>query len=346
MKDKLVDQILRSGPIPFERFMAEALYGEGGYFNSETLRSHRGGDFLTSPEVSPWFGRMIGRFADAETVRIAGPIVVVEVGAGSGSLLEPLVQSTDHDTFVVEASPAARRKLADVIDADRVFEDLDDVPPVDRGLIVANELIDNIPMALAQLTVDGWRERWVGVEIDRLVLVDAPARPAVLSWLERFAGPVVIGGWVEIQIEAGMWLEKALARLESGAVVLIDYGDTSEGLAPRRQAGTLRTYREHHLGPEPLAEPGSTDLTADVNFTALIRHAEDVGATVSLVRQDDFLRELGLAEEIDRMRESEQVLARTGDEMSRLAVRTERLAAETLLHPRGLGDFRVLIARK
>ncbi len=137
-----------------------------------------------------------------------------------------------------------------------------------------------------------------------------------------------------------------LHRLEAGSVLLFDYGDTAENLIPRRQDGTLRTYRAHHLGPHPLDEPGQTDITADVNFTALVAVAEEAGAEVDLHRQDDFLTELGLGDRLSGLRHAELEAARSGDEMERLRLRTLKTEAETLLHPRGLGDFRVLVARK
>ena len=135
-------------------------------------------------------------------------------------------------------------------------------------------------------------------------------------------------------------------RLDRGALVVIDYGDTAQGLENRRVEGTLRTYRDHHLGPPPLAEPGQTDITADVNFTAVMESAREAGASVSLLRQDEFLEDLGLRERIEELRRQELELARAGDELRRLEVRSIRTGAETLLHPRGLGAFLVLIARK
>jgi SAM-dependent MidA family methyltransferase len=115
---------------------------------------------------------------------------------------------------------------------------------------------------------------------------------------------------------------------------------------PRRRDGTLRTYRAHHLGPHPLDEPGETDITADVNFTALVATAQSAGADVELHRQDDFLAELGLRERLSELRHAELEAARAGEDMERLRLRTLKTEAETLVHPRGLGDFRVLVARK
>jgi len=199
-------------------------------------------------------------------------------------------------------------------------------------------------MALSQKAGDVWRERWVGVDGEELTLVDADPRPEVMAWLQAHAGDVLDGGWVEVQLAAAAWLTDALSRLQEGSVVLIDYGDTSENLLPRRQDGTLRTYRAHHLGPHPLDEPGETDITADVNFTALTATAEEAGAEVRLLRQDDFLTELGLRDRLSALRHTELEAARKRDEVARIHARSLKTDAETLLHPRGLGDFRVLIA--
>lgn len=341
-----IQQEIRShGPIPFERFMELALYGDGGFFVSDHLRSVKAGDFLTSPEVSRLFGETLADFVRLEHERLGDPFALVEVAGGSGSLIRPLLETYPVEAWEVEASPAARATLAEVVGADRVVASIDQLPGELRGVVIANELIDNLPMAIAQLTDRGWRERWVGEDDDGLAFIDAPPRPDVLAWLNRYAGPVEVGGWVEVQLAAEEWLRSVLGRLQAGTVVLIDYGDTAENLAPRRQDGTLRTYRSHHLGPHPLDEPGATDITADVNFTALEAVGHEVGAEVGLWRQDDFLAELGLQDRISKMRHRELELARAGEEIERLKVRTVRTEAETLMHPRGLGDFRILVVR-
>lgn len=331
--------------MPFERFMELALYGLGGFFAGATLRSQKSGDFLTSPEVSVLFGVTFARFVQSEHDRIGDPFFVIEVGAGSGSLLRPLLETDSLEAWAVEVSPPARQALAGFLGPDRVVASLDELPTSIRGVVIANELLDNLPMAVAQLTDRGWRERWVGLDGDTLTFVDAPPRPDVAAWLDRFSGPVEVGGWVEVQIDGGRWLERMLSRLIAGSLVIIDYGDTAENLAPRRRDGTLRTYRSHHLGPHPLDEPGATDITADVNFTALMAAAEATGATVTLSRQDDFLAQWGLRQVLSDLRSRELELARSGADLERLAVRTQRTEAETLMHPRGLGDFRVLVAR-
>lgn len=322
--------------MPFERFMEIALYDPDGFFGGDVLRSEKAGDFLTSPEVSPLFGETLARYVAGIHSSIGDPFLLVEVAAGSGSLLRPLLEKLPVEALAVEASPAAREALEPFV---LVREDL---PPSIRGVVIANELLDNLPTALAQLTSGGWRERWVGVDGDELVFVDAPPRPEVVDWLERYVGQVPEGGWVEVQLAAREWVADVLSRLQAGAVVLIDYGDTAENLLPRRGDGTLRTYRAHHLGPHPLDEPGETDITSDVNFTALL----DLHPSGTLHRQDDFLAGLGLRDMLSDIRRRELEAARSGDAMERLHLRDTRNEIETLLHPRGLGDFRVLVFEK
>ena len=342
LKHRIRAQIASDGPMPFETFMELALYDdEAGFFGAGSLRSEKSGDFLTSPEVSPLFGETLAKYVEKERVRIGEPFQLLEAGAGSGSLLRSLRSILDVEVLAVDASPAARESLRSLLPHGSVTDRL---PGSIRGVVIANELVDNLPMALAQ-KVDGvWRERWVGADGEGLSLVDAEPRDRVVRWLDRFAGDVSDGDWVEVQLVAGDWLTDVLGRLEAGSVLLVDYGDTAEGLLPRRQDGTLRTYRAHHLGPHPLDEPGETDITADVNFSALIATAESVGAKVEFYRQDDFLTQLGLRERLSQLRRAELEAARAGNEMDRLRFRTRKTEAETLLHPRGLGDFRVLVA--
>ena len=340
LKQRIVQQIRTRGPMPFERFMELSLYDPEGFFGGDTLRSEKAGDFLTSPEVSSMFGGTLASFVRIEHERIGDPFRVVEVAAGSGSLLRPLLREYPVDALAVEASPAARQARTGLVEVS------DRIPNTTRGVVIANELIDNLPMALAQKVGDGWRERWVGLEGSELTFLDAPPRPEVTTWLEAYGGDVTQDGWVEVQLMAEKWFADVIAGLEAGAIVIIDYGDTADGLLNRRMDGTLRTYRSHHLGPHPLAEPGETDITADVNFTALIDIATRSGAEVQYDRQDDFLASLGLRKRLSELRKAELDAARSGEDMERLRLRTAKTEVETLLHPRGLGDFRVLVARK
>ena len=346
--------IATAGPIPFDEFMRLCLYdADHGYFATGPLRSVATGDFLTSPEVSHWFGRILARFV-AELAGERGPaITLVEAGAGSGSLLRPLLAELTErgiavETHAVEVSPAAREALR-AVPGVAVHETLDEVPlgaGGAPGVVVANELLDNLPAALATRSGDGWEERHVGLVDGALALVAAHPRPEVVTWADRFAGSVPEGGIVEVQLEASRWVTGVLRRLRRGALVVFDYGGTAAELAPRRTEGTVRTYQGHHLGPDPLLEPGATDLTMDVNFTAAVAAAERAHARVEVLTQAEFLERWGLRDEIERLVAEERALAIDGDPVRRLEVRSEHTDAATLLHPRGLGDFRVLVAHR
>lgn len=346
IRSELVDLIAADGPMPFEEFQQRSLYGAGGFFVGDALRSVKAGDFLTSPEVSPLFGATLGAFVTAEADRLGAMPRVIEVGAGSGSLLKPLLEVVPTEAWAVELSNAARIASSYVVGQERVVDSIDDVPFDGPTVVIANELLDNFPVAIAVRTESSWEERWIGVDGGDLCLVSAPLRPEVADWVERFGGDVPVGGLVEAHVLGDAWFRDLLGRVEVGTVCIIDYGDTAEGLAPRRSHGTLRTYRSHHLGPDPLAFPGETDITADVNFSSLLAICEEVGWQCTLQRQEEFLTEYGLRAKLSELRQRELALARDGDPMERLVVRSQKSEAETLLHPRGLGDFRVLIARR
>ena len=352
LKERIAGLIRRDGPIPFDRYMEMALYDpDGGYFASGPLRSHETGDFLTSPEVSEEFGAILARFVEQEFRRLGEPagFTLLEAGAGSGALLAPLLGALDRAprTVAIEVSPAARRTLLERLPEVEVVSTGDGLGRF-RGLVIANELLDNLPVAIAVREEGGrWTERWVWSDGGDLMLVEAPVRPGVLAWLESYASDVPGGGMVECQLAARDWMGRMIDQLEAGAIVVIDYGDTSDGLLPRRRReGTLRTYRAHHLSRHPLDEPGAMDITADVDFSALAGYVSDRGMQCRLYRQEEFLRKLGLDARMAELRERELAEARGGDPMERLRLRSKVKEIETLLHPRGLGDFRVLVATR
>ena len=182
LAERLRREIGASGPMPFEVFMAACLYDPvGGFFSTGPLRSVRSGDFLTSPEVSPWFGRCLARVVAAEQDRLGDPagFLVADVGAGSGSLLAGLRQARrpGPDLWAADASPAARDALGGIVGGSNVVEQLTDLPAGRPAVLFANELLDNMPVSLAVREGEGWTERWVDTADDMLSLVPVVGSP-------------------------------------------------------------------------------------------------------------------------------------------------------------------------
>lgn len=345
LRDLLIRQITIEGPIPFEVFQRAALYhAEFGFYARGPVRSTRGADFVTSPEVSSMFGQTVANFVSSEMAHLDQP-VVVEVGAGSGSLIGPLTEGCPEDVRIiaVEHSAPAREALASIAGIE-VVADFPDLSPA-GAVVVGNEVVDNIPVALVVRTTDGWMERLVGVVGDGLTFVQAEPRKHVRQWADRYGAGLPVGAMLEVQLEAAAWFGGVLDQVGRGAVVLFDYGGLTEELETRRLSGTLRTYRNHRSGPDPLVDPGAADITTDVDFAALRDVALERGWHVRVDRQDDFLRTWGLQERLTAMRQRELAAARSGDAMVRLQLRSKIQDIEALLNPRGMGDFRVLIAR-
>lgn len=321
-----------SEPVPFDRFMAEALYGPSGFYTSGG-RAGRRGDFITSPEVGPLFGAVVARFLDAEWRRIGEPdeFVVVDAGAGPGTLARGVVAAS------ADCSSALRYVAVDVSDPQREqhpegVESSAVLPsgPFD-GVIIANELLDNLPFRLAVYD-DGWREAYViagpdGRPTERLSERFDPL-PGVLP---RSAS---LGARAPLQDAAADWVTDARARLRSGSVLVLDYAVASTAdLASRPWREWLRTYRSHERGGHYLSEPGTQDITADVAIDQL----PEPDAVRS---QAQWLQLHGVDELVDAGRRYWSEHAARPD-LTALRMRSRVTEAEALLDPAGLGGFLV-----
>jgi SAM-dependent MidA family methyltransferase len=319
------DEILAApeARITFARFMERALTEPGlGYYATSELRPTRGGDFLTAPELHPFFGRCLGRLLSAAwEASASSPFRVLEFGAGRGTLQ---AEATAGLGFHVVWT---RADLPDRTD--------DDGSPTD--LVIANEYLDALPVH--RLVRDqGLREAWVGWAHGWFAEVLAePSTTQLAAHLVADGVELREGQRAEVCLEAPRWLGMVAARLvPGGAILVIDYGhDAAELYGPRRMAGTLLTYRGHDVGDDPFVAVGRSDLTAHVDISALERAAEAAGlALIGSVRQGPFLARLGLGD----------LLADLG---RRPGVEPEvyleaRASVARLLDPRQLGGFRVL----
>jgi SAM-dependent MidA family methyltransferase len=311
--------------------MELSLYGGHGFY--ATGRAGRRGDFLTSPEVGPLFGAVFARLLDAEFERLGrpDPFTVVDAGAGPGTLARTVFAARPACApalryVAVEVSPAQRRDHpADV-------ESRSDLPPgpID-GVVLANELLDNLPFRLA--VFDGaWREAYVAEGVDDAFVetLGAPLDPvpSVLS------GRPPHGARAPLQDGAAAWLGAAAAMLRSGRVVVIDYARrTTVELARSPWRDWLRTYRGHARGGHYLAAPGEQDITADVAL-------DQLPAPDAVTSQAQFLERWGIDELVEEGRAAWAGAAAAPD-LRALAMRSRAREAEALLDPAGLGAFTV-----
>ena len=352
------DRIGQAGPIPFAEYAALALYHPRlGYYTRADQRSGRAGDFYTSVDLGPLFGGLLAR-QFAEMWRLlpappggAGPATfdLVEAAAGSGRLARDVLDAAARDDppfydairlHLVETSPAARDAQPSTLGrhASRLASSGPDPPPGIRGVVFANELLDALPPHVLVMTGDGLREVHVDIAaggdgfIECFGPVSARARRHVES-----RGIALQPGWrAEVTPDAVDWVARAAASIDQGFLLLIDYGhEAGELYSATHAAGTLTAFRNHRAGvagdagPPPwLNDPGSCDITAHVDLTAVREAAEGAGAaTLGVLDQTYFLLGLGAVEAMDDTAEAGSVAALRA-----------RLALKTLLVPGGLGS--------
>jgi NADH dehydrogenase [ubiquinone] 1 alpha subcomplex assembly factor 7 len=369
--------IRRHGPLPLDRVLDRALYDrDGGFYEAGGRAGGRTGDFLTSPEVGPLFGAVVARALDAwwRSLGEPDPYVVVEAGAGPGTLCRTVLAAAPDCApalryVLVERSAAQRRlhgeriRLEDPalafapVDPDTeapvrgaptgpICVSLGELPRIaGPAVVLANELLDNLPFSVAERRDGGWLEVRVDLApaaqaaggdrlIERLVPVDAE-RSALL---DRLVAGAAEGGRVPLQEAARAWLREALtAAGPRGRVVAIDYASTTAALAARPPDEWLRTYRGHARGGAALDDLGHQDITCEVatDQLALVR------PPASDTSQADWLRSHGIDDLVDEGRRTWAERAHVAD-VAALAARSRVTEAEALLDPGGLGAFRVL----
>ena len=356
LERQLIEHIRRNGPLSFRDFMQAALYDEAyGYYNTERLKIGTAGDYYTSSNVHPAFGATLAR-AFAELWREAfadQPLILVEMGAGTGRLAADVLAALrdehaglfDGARYVlVEQSPAMRARQRERLAgfAERVewraLAELERAPLA--AIFFANELIDALPVHRLRRSATGVEEEFVTLEDERLTLDwRAPSTPELFAYVERCGITLAENQIVEVNLDALGWLAQVSRAIARGFLATIDYGDVAAHLYARdRMHGTLRSFYRHRLIDSPLVRVGEQDLTASVNFTALIEHGRDCGlATESYERQTAFLLRHGLIERVAAMHGDAETLA---DVKARLAIKN-------LFVPGGASDnFRVLIQKK
>jgi SAM-dependent MidA family methyltransferase len=285
------------GWLPFDRFMALALYAPGlGYYANASRKfgamPSSGSDFVTAPEMSPLFGLALAAQV-AQALEQTGTDELWEFGAGSGALAVQLLQALGTRVVcyhVVELSASLRERQQQALAAfaPRVSWH-DELPPAFSGVVVGNEVLDAMPVKLLQRRAGEWFER--GVD-------------ASLAWSDRpttLRPPVDVEGThdylTEIHPQAEAFVRTLGDRLDKGAAFFIDYGfPEAEYYLAQRHMGTLMCHRAHRADTDPLADVGQKDITAHVNFTGIAVAAQEAGlATLGYATQGRFLLNCGIA---------------------------------------------------
>ncbi len=341
---RLVGRIRREieaagGSIGFDRYMELALYTPGlGYYMAGAAKFGPAGDFVTAPESAPLFARVLARQV-GEILERCGGGWVLEPGAGTGALAAGLIQALEGEGapwsryVILEPSGELRarqearlaREVPHLLGRVRW---IDRLPERFRGVLVANEVLDALPVRCFVKRDDAIRERCVGLAGgERLDWVERPADAALraaAAACERVAGgwsPGYASEWCQ---RLPAWIASFAERLERGALLLIDYGyPRAEYYHPQRIRGTLLCHYRHRAHEDPFFLPGLQDISANVDFTAVAEAGQGAGLEVAgYTTQAQFLLALGIAEAVAEAGDALEQ-ARRAQEIQRLVLPSE-----------------------
>jgi len=303
-----------------------ALYEPGLGFYETGGSAGRRGDFLTSPEVGPLFGAVLAGALDGWWRELGepAPFTVVEAGAGRGALARAVLAAEPACVgalryVAVERSSALRAQQPAGVEPAAVM-------PAEPfvGVVVANELLDNLPFGLLERQAGGWAEVRVTEDL-REVLVAVDEDPGVVA---------AVGARIPVQRGAADWVAAASELIQGGRLIVIDYADTTPSMASRPWEEWVRTYRGHGRGSAPLSDLGAQDITCEVAV-------DQLPIPTSNCSQAEFLRQHGIDDLAGEARAAWQARAHIGD-LQALKARSRVGEAAALTDATGLGGFRVL----
>lgn len=346
LADRLRDRIAREGPLRFDEFQGAALYDPASGYYERPGRVGRSGDFVTGASWHPAFARCLARTATRLHREPGGAIDLVDVGAGEGELLAFLDEAAAGAGWRlrgVEASAARREAASRRVPRAAFHPSVDELPRGLRGLVVAYELLDALPVRAFRTDEDGaLLERRVGLDGEgRFTWVEHPCPDgsSILAALASRGASLEPDQLLEVRPGTEALVRAIASRLDRGLLLFFDYGAPTRALyGPARVNGTLESFRAHHVSRDVLADPGSRDITAWVDFGEVEEVLRAEGLVVhGLVSQSRFLLATGIAEEL-ALAPGEVVDAR------RFA---ERNAVAKLVSPGGMGEsIRVLVAER
>jgi len=309
LSNSIADEIARAdGVIPFARFMELALYAPGlGYYSGGAAKLGRDGDFTTAPELSPLYGAAIAQVAAAIIAQSEPKLL--EFGAGTGKLARDVLTAlraagvTVDSYAIMELSGELRARQQEALRDFPEVHWLDDFPAAFSGVVLANEVLDAMPVQLVRKDDGAWQELMVTVEEGAFAFVPRPADAALAARIAQqvpdHAG--LPDGYLTEVHALGAGFMASLAHMLGagrGAAILVDYGfPAHEYYHPQRSTGTVMCHYRHHAHTEPFYLPGLQDITAHVDFTAMALAAQDAGiAVLAYMNQASFLLGAGIGE--------------------------------------------------
>jgi SAM-dependent MidA family methyltransferase len=338
---RLLDVVLAevaAAPMRFDAYVERCLYDpEAGFYTAGGAAGRRG-DFLTSAEVGPLFGAVLARAVDAwwDEAGRPSPFVVVDAGTGSGTLVRALLHAAPAcaaawQLVAVERSPVLRAAHRDLVQ--RGVRSTPTLPgDLTGAVVIANELLDNLPFRVLERRPDGWADLAVTSHDGRLGLTHLAADHHAARVAQGLVGDVPTGTRIPLLTEAARWVSGVVAT--AAHLVVFDYGAPSTAaLARRPWTSWVRTYRAHQRAGSPLDDPGGADVTVEVAADQL-----PPGARWS--DQAAFLRSWGLDQLVAEGRRCWTERAARPD-LEALRGRSRVREAEALTDPDGLGSFLV-----
>jgi SAM-dependent MidA family methyltransferase len=352
----LRERLQEDGPVTFAQFMEWALYHPKHGYYSTTPNIGPRGDFTTSPEASPLFGRLMAVHVANIDAMLGNPPVfnVIECGPGRGTLALDLLDSLRSENpdlysrigyWLVEISPGLtrlqhKRLLPVHSQVTKWRGSLEQLPEELQGALIANEVVDAFPVHVLESRAGQLVEHYVAAKDGGDLRLDyrPPSRPELIDFANKYGIQLEPGQRVEINLAMIDWMAQAARVLGSGVATIIDYGATAPArYSEGRKEGTLLGYYGGAVTDKVLAHPGKQDLTALVDFTALLDVANSAGfQTLALTNQATFLVGLGLG---TTTRADEP-----GADLS--TALANRRGLQTLVSPEGLGKFQVLVLSK
>ena len=301
--------IEKEGPLSFARFMELALYHEefGYYSDPNRTRVGRTGDFATSVSVGAAYGRLLALRVHQVWVAYGSPqaFSVLELGPEDGSLALDILHAArqqdpafDRALQYIACEPGAHKRnaLAQRFNASgetkiRVVEAPTEAR-CEQGVLLANEVLDALPVHLVQWSGSAWREKFVGLEGGKLVWRVSPLPDGPLSQhLTKLPASLPDGYTTEVCLELFPFVKELATIFDDGLLLLADYGfERKEYYHKDRCEGTLQTYARHQVGKDPLEAPGEQDLSAHLDLTSVEEAASEAGLTsLGSARQESYL---------------------------------------------------------